>query len=181
MKRLLPLPFLLAALALPLSAAPAQPGAVDFGTLLPPGSGGQFVEVNLQKHLIALAAKFVEQEEPEVAKLLNGLELVRVNVVEVSDKNRENVSERIQRIRKSLDGQGWERIVTVQEKDEQVGVYLRTREDKALAGLFVMVMEGDEAIFVNIVGDITPEQIGVIAKRFHLEPLKKVTEAIENG
>jgi hypothetical protein len=38
-------------------------------------------------------------------------------------------------------------------------------------------MEGNhQAVFVNIVGDIKPEQIAMIGERLHIDPLKKIAE-----
>ena len=57
-------------------------------------SGAEFVEVNLQGGLLSLAAQFAKQEEPELAKLIAGLQRVRVNVVGLDDGNRDSVTQR---------------------------------------------------------------------------------------
>src|SRR6478609_8210477 len=54
------------------------PGQVDFGTFAAPASGGEFVEVNVTSSLISLATKFLEKDQPDVAQVLKGLQLVRV-------------------------------------------------------------------------------------------------------
>src|SRR4030095_4758710 len=93
----------------------AEPGQVDFGNFTPPKAGGEFVEVNIPPNLIALAAKFVEKQEPDVAKLLAGIKQVRVNVVGLDEDNREDFQKKAQRVRSDLSGKGWERIVTAQK------------------------------------------------------------------
>src|SRR5436190_20890636 len=95
--------------------ADTLPGQVDFGEFTPSAKGGEFVEVNLSSSLISLAARFVEKSEPEVARLLSGLKLVRVNVIGLDDDNRADVQKRAAKLRKQLDGKGWERVVTAQE------------------------------------------------------------------
>lgn len=169
---------LAASLVLPLSlraeeAAPA--GFIDFGKFTPPSGGGQFVEVNIKTHLLSLAAKLSEKSEPEVADLLRNLKAIRVNVIGLNDANRAEMSERLQGIRTELDGRGWERIVTVQEKGQDVGVYLKHRADEAIEGVVVTVIEGGkEAVFVNVVGDINPEKLSVLGERLGIDPLKKL-------
>ena len=87
---------------------------------------------------------------------------------------------RVKKIRSDLDAQGWERIVTAQKKDEDVGVYLKTRGEEAVEGVVVTVIESNrEAVFINIVGNIKPEKIAVIGERFNIEPLKKIGQAVE--
>ena len=88
------------------------PGQVDFGKFAAPGSGGQFVEVNVSDTLISLAAHFVEKAEPDVAKLLNGLQLVRVTVIGMDDENKTELRERAAKVGKELASKGWERVVT---------------------------------------------------------------------
>jgi hypothetical protein len=156
-------------------------GQVDFGTFSPPGEGGQFVEVNLPGSLISMAARIVEKEEPDVAQLLKGLQSVRVNVVGVDDENRSELETRIQGIRKQLDSKGWEKLVTARQQGQDVGVYLKTGNKQSIQGLVVTVMDGKkQAVFVNIVGEIRPEQVSMLGERLHLDPLKKAGDAIGN-
>jgi hypothetical protein len=188
MKHLLGTTLALAVLAaaVPLSRAAetssTSPGYVDFGKFAPPSSGGEFVEVHLQSNLIGMVARLVKQEEPEVADLLRGLQLVRVTVIGLDDKNREEITARVGKIRGELEAQGWQRVVTVQEKDEDIGVYVKTRGEEAVEGVVVTVIEGQgEAVFVNIVGDLKPEKLALVGERLHIDPLKKVGEAIKKS
>ncbi len=153
------------------------PGQVDFGTFSPPSGGGEFVEVNITGSLISMVSRFVEKEDAEIAKVLNGLHLIRVNVIGLDDANRPEIAKRAQKVRKDLDSKGWERIVTAQKQDQDVTVYLKTQNKDTVQGLAVVVMDGaKQAVFVNIVGDIKPEQLAMVADKFHVEPLKRIAE-----
>src|SRR5262249_6059967 len=127
-----------------LFAETPPPGQVDFGDFTPSAKGGEFVEVNLSSSLISLAARFVEKSEPEVARLLNGLKLVRVNVIGLNDENRADLQKRAEKLRKQLDGKGWDRVVLAQEKDQDVSVYLKTQNKDTIQGLVVLVTEGNK-------------------------------------
>ena len=168
-----------AALSLHVCAADTPPGYVDFGKFSPPASGGEFVEVHIKSNLIAMMARLVEKNEPEAAELLRGLQLVRVNVIGLDDENRAEMEKRVKKLRGELEASGWERVVTSQKKNEDVGVYIKTRGQEAVEGVVVTVIEGGrEAVFVNIVGDLKPEKIALIGERLNIEPLKKVGQAI---
>ena len=157
------------------------PGQVDFGTFSPSTGGTEFVEVNLSGSLISLAARIVEKEEPEVARLLNTVKMVRVNVIGLSDENRTDLKERVEKIRKELEQGGWERIVIAKKEDQDVGVYLKTRDKDTVQGVFVQVTEADrQAVFVNVVGDIKPEQLALLGEKLHIDPLKKLGKATHN-
>ena len=113
-----------------------------------------------------MAARLVEKSEPDVADLIRGLQLIRVNVIGLDDSNRSEMEKRVKKIRSELDDRGWERIVTAQKKDEDIGVYLKTRGADAVEGVVITVIEGNrEAVLINIVGDIKPDKIAEIGER----------------
>jgi hypothetical protein len=176
-----PLVLTLVALGLGLRAnAGTDPGLADFGKFTAPGKGSEFVEVLIKSNLLSLAAQLVEKAEPDAAKLLRSVQLVRVNVVGINDENREEMHKRIEKIRHDLDSQGWERNVNVQGKDgEDVGVYTSTRGGEALAGVAVTVIDAENIVLVNVVGDIKPEQIAELGEKLNIKPLKELGGAIK--
>jgi hypothetical protein len=161
-------------LVLNVGAETLPPGQVDFGTFSPPRDG-EFVEVNLSSSLISMAARVVEKQEPEVAQLLNGLQLVSVHVIGLNDQNRSELQSRSQKIRKDLDSKGWEQVVTVDKDEQKVRIYLKTQNKESVQGLVVMVMDGTKhAVFINVVGDIKPEKLADLGERLNIDPLKKL-------
>lgn len=167
-------------LGLCVHAGDPSPGYIDFGQFSPPGGGREFVEVNIGRNLISLVARLAGPNEPEVGNLLRGLERIRVNVIGLDDGNRAEIQERVKAVRAELDSRGWERIVTAQQKGDDVGVHLKLRDDEAVEGLVVTMIEGKgRAVFVNIVGDLRPEKLVTVGERLHLEPLQKIGQAIQ--
>ena len=159
-------------------AAPS-PGFVDFGKLVGP-KHGQFVEVNIGKPLISMVARIVQKSEKEAGEVLKGLERVRVNVVGLDDENRADIQERVTAIRAKLDEEGWDPIVTVKDKKDDVAVYLKMRGEEAVEGIVVTVLDGtSEAVFINIVGNIQPEKIAMIGEKLNIPPLKKLSAALK--
>lgn len=147
-----------------------QPGYVDFGKFTP--GTGDFVEVNISSNLISMVTRLAK-DEPEIFDVLKGLKAIRVNVIGLNDENREDMQKRVASVRANLTGNGWERVVTAIEDKQDVGVYINLRGDEAVEGVVVTVLEGDhEAIFVNIVGEISPEKLATVGERFNIEPLK---------
>ncbi len=157
------------------------PGQVDFGKLAP-ADNGEFVEVQIKSNLLSLAAQLVEKQEPAAAKLLRNVELIRVNVIGLTDANRADMVKRVRQIRHDLESDGWDRNVTVQEKKGgDVGIYTKTRGGEALAGLVITVIDPkDQVVLVNIVGDIQPEQVAILADKLNIEPLKDIGAALKD-
>ncbi len=155
-------------------AANGDPGYIDLGKFTPT-AGAEFVEVNINSNLIAMVTNFAKKAEPEVAEILMGLKSIRVNVMGMNDKNREDITARVASLRAQLDKGGWDRVVTVMKDEDDVGVFMKTRGADVVEGLVVTVLNGNnQAVFVNIIGDIRPEKLATVGERFNIEPLKHI-------
>jgi hypothetical protein len=167
-------------LALASVARAEDAGFVDFGTLNPTGDH-QFVEVNIKSNLIAMVAALTKKTEPEVTQVIEGLKQIRVNVLGLSKENRDDMKKRVTTIRESLDKAGWERIVTAIEKNQDVGIFLKTKDAKTVEGICVTVIEKDQVVLVNVVGNIQPEKLATVGERFNIEPLMKIPARPNKG
>ena len=160
----------------------ATTGYVDIGKFKPT-EGCQFVEVNLHAPLLKFASMFVDKEEPEVAALSRTIKHVRVNVVGYDETTRAETTDRVEGVRRELETQGWTQMVTVKESGnaENVAVFVKMAEDDSIDGLVVTVIDGNkrEVVFVNLVGNIQPEQIATIGKRLNIDPLAKMTMTLD--
>jgi hypothetical protein len=102
--------------------------------------------------------------------------LVKANVYEISDENKDLLKQRINETDSKLSNTKWKRIVKTKSEDELANVYIKLNNDKKIIGLVVTNFEkGGEAAFVNIVGNIDLATIGKLGKKFgipHLEGVK---------
>jgi hypothetical protein len=59
-----------------------------------------------------------------------------------------------------LQEDGWEPVLLVRDKDEEVHMLLRMDKEH-ISGMIVLVSDGEsEAVIVNLMGEIRPEQFG---------------------
>jgi len=148
------------------------PGYVDFGAMEIFGDVEATVEVFLKGSLLAMARAAVAEEDPELEHMLANIQYIHVQVFELDDVDSDKVMSKTKEVAKELDKKGWEIAVRVREDDEHVYVYLLPGDNDNIAGLVVMVVEDDdEAAFVNIVGNINPENIGKIGRTFHMDSI----------
>jgi hypothetical protein len=167
---------LAAVLSVSAVAAESDPGYVDLGKLAP-ASKGEYVEVNLSTAMLKFAARLAARQEPEAAALLANLKHVRVNVVSLDESNRQGAVDHIEGIRRKLADQGWTQMVTVREKGDRsnVDVHVKQRSDDVIDGLVITVIDQKgEAVLVNIVGNISADQIAQVADNLDIEPLRHV-------
>lgn len=157
------------------SAVAADPGEIDFGPLLAGAVGTKTVEINLPEPLLAFAATIAKGQDADAAALIKDLKHIRVNVLGLDDKNRADISARVQKIRTELAAKGWLRAVNVQDNGDDVAVLIKLGNGSAIEGLAVTVLSrNNDAVFVNIVGNIDPARIAAIGERYGIDHLKKV-------
>ncbi|HET7609844.1 MAG TPA: DUF4252 domain-containing protein [Gammaproteobacteria bacterium] len=148
------------------SSASAQ-GVFSFEGI--PLRGEPSVEVNLDESMIKLLGGAAELTGFE------GVTNVRVLVYENIAEDMQGVLKFVESTGTKLEGDGWRAVVRVREEGEQVRIYMKPGTDGTLSGVTVMITEsgsndGDddgggsgEAVFVNVSGNIRPEQLGQLA------------------
>lgn len=128
------------------------------------------VEVFLNGPLLKFAAKTTAESDPETTKLLENLKLINVNVFEINNGQSQEVESIINDISNKLSTKNWWRIVRVKDKGEHVEIFTLLSDEK-FEGLVIMVLNKKEAVFVNIVGDIKPTQLGKLSGKFNIPNL----------
>jgi hypothetical protein len=107
--------------------------------------------------------------------ILNGLKLVKANVYEIDDKNRDQLMQKVNEVDSKLSNTSWKRIVRTRSEDETANVYIKMNSNKKIIGLVVTSFENSgEAAFVNIVGQIDLATIGKLGKKFDIPSLDDI-------
>jgi hypothetical protein len=101
---------------------------------------------------------------------LEGITNVRVRVYEDLGDTQADLLKFVEDTSRTLERDGWRSVVRVNEDGERVRIFMKLASSGANAGgiegLTVMVVDtggADEAVFINVAGDIQPEQLGRIA------------------
>jgi Skp family chaperone for outer membrane proteins len=152
----------------------SEPGYIDFGNLAEAESGDRVVEVFLESNLLRIVSKISEKEDPEVAKLIGGLKLIKANVLEVTTENEKMLHDKAKAIETQLKNKNWDMLVRVRDRHEYVNVYLKSSSDGSIVGLVVTAIDNGEASFVNIVGNIDLNTIGKLSRKFDIPALDKI-------
>jgi hypothetical protein len=143
----------------------AAPGLFDFDRLTEEYGEPQ-VMINLGGTLLGFISK-LDHDDPATAEALSQLEHVRVHIYSTRGRTGAAASQ-IAAATRALDSDGWERVVQVREPDDYVDIYVQARAD-VIHGLMIMAVDGDEAVFVNVLGDIEPERLGTVFDRINVD------------
>ena len=144
-----------------------MPGYVAFESL-DEVYGEPRVRVNVGKFLLSLMSK-PAKNDPEAAAVLEGLEGVRINVYSTGGEVLPAIDQ-LQNAKNMLSNQNWEPIIQVNEDRQNVQVFIKANGE-GVQGLTVMAVDADDAVFVNILGSIDPENLGAIMDQFDVDLL----------
>ncbi len=147
----------------------SHPGYVDLaalGNLDDVFSTAPTVEVNVEGALLKLVVEASRADDPELADLLERLEGLFVRGYPASGASGGRIRDRMGLMGTMLAEDGWQTIVSISERDQFVRMFARSGAE-GIVGLVVMSLD-EEAVFLNIVGDVDPEQIGRIGSRFRI-------------
>jgi hypothetical protein len=142
-----------------------MPGYVDFATLSA-NYGEPRVMVNLGSSLLRLAGA-MKHDDPLAEETLKNLKSVRINVYNTAGDS-QPAAESMDKVNKTLAAQHWEQIVRVREQDEQVDIYVMQGDDR-IHGLVVMAVDAEEAVFINILGDIDPTKLSTVIDHINVD------------
>lgn len=139
------------------------PGYVNFGDLSAT-YGDPKVTINLGGTMLSFVGMMSSPESPETSDLFSKLKGIRVQIYSMKDKP-DVAMNQFSQIKSSLKTTGWEPIVQINEDDEQVLVYMKTVKGN-MEGMTVMVVDGEDAVFVNVIGQLNPAELGKVMKKF---------------
>ena len=111
--------------------------------------------------LIRIAARAVDDDEPELAAMLRDLDGVRIRIYEI-DGNPQRVANRIMNMSMHLREDGWQNVLLIQEEGEQTHMLMRSRGER-IDGLTLITSDGDqEAVVINLMGHLDPHSFGEV-------------------
>lgn len=138
-------------------------------------SSRAIVEVNVEGALMRMVEAASRQEDPELADLLARLDGVFVLGYELEERSLDQFDRLATEMGDDLSDDGWTVVMRNRDIAENTHFYVRLVGD-GVAGMVVMSVEAgsDQAVFVNIVGDIDPEQIGRIGQKFQIRGMREL-------
>lgn len=142
------------------------PGYVDFGNLSAM-YGEPKIVINLGGTMIDFVGRMTSQGSPETSALISKLKGIRVQIYTL-DENTDAAKAQFSKTKSNLKSSGWEPIVQVNEDDEQVLIFMKM-DDGNMQGMTVMVVDDEEAVFINIIGQLDPAELGSLMETFDVD------------
>lgn len=148
------------------------------------------VAIDLDPEMMNFFGAATKGQNPGVESALAGIKNVRVRVYEgFTDGGSEaEVLKFVDDTARTLEREGWRNVVRVNEDGERVRIFMKLAAGGANAGriegITVMVVDtggSDEAVFINVAGDIRPEQLGRVASQFGMPGMFDMVPGAQGG
>ncbi len=139
------------------------------------------VEIDLNPELMGFFTEAAKGAQGEAAAALEGITNVRVRVYEGIGSDIEDLVKFVDDTTTRLERDGWHSVVRVNEGGERVRIYMKPGTGGMIAGLTVMVTDsgaGDEAVFINVAGEIEPARLGRIAASIGMDGMFDMIPAV---
>lgn len=125
----------------------------------------QVNQISLGKIPISIAVHVLQDEEPELAKIIAKLDGIRVYHYNAPGTARYDSFRRdAERAFADLAKEGWESIVKVNEGGESINILTRIDGD-VISGIVILAIEAEEIAFVNIIGELHPDELNRLVAR----------------
>ena len=128
------------------------------------------VAIDLDPEMMNFFGAATKGSQQGAASALEGITNIRVRVYEgIADGVEADLLKFVDDTSRTLASAGWSSVVRVNEDGERVRIFMKLAAGGAtpgnIEGITLMVVDtgGDEAVFINVAGDIRPEQLGRIA------------------
>lgn len=132
-------------------------GFIDFGDLSAT-YGEPKISINIGGTLLQFVGMMSEEGNPETSEIMSQLKGVRVFGYPIA-ADPGVAREKFIEVKSTLKSKGWEPVVQVNEKDEQVLIYMKMN-GSSMEGMTVMTVDDEEVMFINIIGKLDPKQLG---------------------
>lgn len=142
------------------------PGYIDFGDLSAT-YGEPKISINIGGTLLQFVGLMSENSNPETAEVLSSLKGVRIFGYATQD-DAGVARQKFAEVKNTLKAKGWEPVVQINEEDEQVLIYMKLN-GTVIDGMTVMTVDDEEVMFINIIGQLNPKQLGKVMDRFDID------------
>ncbi len=149
----------------------AAQGVFDFDNI--PGVDQEpAVAIDINPAMMEFFRGVAVATDPAAADILTGLRSMRVRVFSNSD-NAPQFASFMDDVAAELEGSGWMPVVVAQDEGSKVRIHMQMTGGE-VSGMTVMVFDGGEAVFINIDGTVSAEDLGRAMALLPVMPIEDV-------
>lgn len=126
------------------------------------------LEINLPGSMLKFIAAAIGEEDPDFSRIAENLKSIRVRGADLDGLGVQSIRSGFDNAARELKAAGWISMVRVRDDDEEVFVFFKEQGGE-MVGLTVFTLEDQEAMMVNLVGNIDPSDLSGLAEGLDLD------------
>lgn len=129
-------------------------------------------EINIHGPMLRLVTAAARRDDPDLAEFLGSVRGIFVRSFSMETVGMDEISHQVTRLSDDLVADGWEVFLKFQDRDENVWMFVRVVDDE-IGGVVLVSIDRmkNKSVFLNIVGEIDPEQLSSIGDKFGIDGL----------
>ncbi len=131
-----------------------QPGYVDLSFIDIPDDAESFQDIDLSLVLKDVAREAKKNDDLAIAELLSMVHSLRLRSFSVDSNSEKMAKKAVKKISERLEKDGWDTLMRFKDSDELTTISTMYHNDNMVGLTVVVFSPEDEAMFINIVGDL---------------------------
>jgi hypothetical protein len=149
-----------------------NPGYLNLDELIENNEAYITSEVYLQSYILKMVAKVAQKSEPDFAKMLSSIHLIRVMEFEF-DESGENSNKAVaEKLMRQLSSNHWDTLIRNRDDDQNVSICIQSDREDHIYALAIVSAENSKLSIVNVVGDIDLEMLARLGEQFNIDSLE---------
>ncbi len=151
-----------------------DPGYMNLDFITIPANATEIQDIDLSDILLSIAANAEDSGDTSLAKALGMIHSVRVKAFSLGEDDVDKAEKAVHKVMDKLEKDDWSRLIYLKDDKETVTVSTKSVDGK-MVGLMVVVFDPtDEALFVNVAGDLNLSTLFKLAQEFDVEDLDAI-------
>ena len=174
---------LIMALAAPVMAARAsdKPGYVDLDFIEIPEDADTIQDIDLGAVLKDVAREAKENDDLAIAELLAMVHHLRMRSFSVESDSENDARQYVKKVAATLKDDDWDTLMRFKDGDESTTISTKYHNDNMVGLMVVVFSPDDEAMFINVVGDLDLGKLMRLATDLDTDELEGYLEKFEDG
>ncbi len=118
--------------------------------------------INLTQSMIGLASKFIGENDVDAKNLLESVKGVKLLIAETTNSKLKSDANIL------IKGGNYEELMKIKDGDDNISIMVQENGD-IIKEIIVMVDSVDEFVFINLNGNIDPQQVGKVLKTLNIK------------
>jgi hypothetical protein len=154
----------------------SHPGYLDLESILQHRETHIKSEVYLQNYILRMISRVAQKTEPEFAKMLSAIKLIRVLEFDFTSDGPEASQLEASKLFDYLGSNRWDTLVRSREGGNQVQICIQTDRSDKIYALAIISAQDHGMTVVNVVGDIDLDMLSRLGSQFNIPALAEYEE-----